>query len=82
MSLNDRERFIAHYLSVIMVGIFDQTKQPSAVTKTIEKLRKARARSLSEEDVDEVIKDLNEEFLLAGSFLNLDSKYRDIDELK
>jgi hypothetical protein len=81
--LSDREKFIAHYLSVIMVGIFDGKKDDhDSVTKTINKLRKARARNLSSDDVDELIKDLNEEFLLAGSYLNLEHKYREDDEMK
>ena len=81
--LSEREKFIAHYLSVIMVGIFDERNHPNdSVTKTISKLRKARARNLTSDDVDSLIKDLNEEFLLAGSYLNLDSKYREHDEMK
>ncbi len=81
--LSDREKFIAHYLSVLMVGIFDgKGKDNDDVSKTITKLRKARARNLSADDVDSLIKDLNEEFLLAGSYLNLESKYRADDEMK
>lgn len=80
--LSDREKFIAHYLSVIMVGIFDGKSGDKSVTKTINKLRKARARNLSHDDVDELIKDLNEEFLLAGSYLNLEHRYREDDEMK
>ena len=57
-------------------------KDNDDVSKTITKLRKARARNLSADDVDSLIKDLNEEFLLAGSYLNLESKYRADDEMK
>lgn len=81
--LSDREKFIAHYLSVLIVGIMDDVERPAhAFSKTIEKLRKARVRNLKHEDVQEIMDDLNEEFLMSGSFLNLEHKYRDEDELK
>jgi len=76
MTLSDREKFIAHYLSITIVGMMD--RQPEdAVDATVGKLLHTRLRKLSETDVDGIIQDLNDEFLVSGSLLTGLSKMRE-----
>ena len=67
--LTDREKFIAHYLSVLVVGIMSN-QSDMAIDKTIEKLKNSRSRRLSDEEASQLVRLLNEEFLICGSLLS------------
>ena len=67
--LTDREKFIAHYLSVLVVGIMSN-QSDMAIDKTIEKLKNSRSRRLSDEEASRLVRLLNEEFLISGSLLS------------
>ncbi len=67
--LTDREKFIAHYLSVLVVGIMSN-QSDMAIDKTIEKLKNSRSRRLSDEEASQLVRLLNEEFLISGSLLS------------
>ena len=67
--LTDREKFIAHYLSVLVVGIMSN-QSDDVIDKTVTKLRESRSRNLSEEEAIQIIRLLNEEFLLSGCLLS------------
>ena len=73
IELTDREKFIAHYLSVIVVGVMSN-QSDFAIDKTITKLKEARSRNLSDEETGLVIRLLNEEFVLSGSWLSMLNK--------
>ena len=69
IELTDREKFIAHYVSSVIVGCM--TRQSNhAIDKTISKLKKARARHLADEEISSVIGLLDEEFIISGSWLS------------
>ena len=69
MELTPREKFIAHYIMTISVGL--TTKQSDmAIDKTLTKLMESRSRKLSNEEANQTIRLLNEEFLLSGSLLS------------
>lgn len=67
--LTDREKFIAHYLSVLVVGVMSK-QEDITIDKTIEKLKSTRSRKLSDEEASQIIRLLNEEFLITGSLLS------------
>ena len=67
--LTHREKFIAHYLSVLVVGIMSN-QSDMAIDKTIEKLKNSRSRRLSDEEASQLVRLLNEEFLISGSLLS------------
>ena len=67
--LTDREKFIAHYLSVLVVGIMSN-QSDMAIDKTIETLKNSRSRRLSDEEASQLVRLLNEEFLISGSLLS------------
>ena len=68
MTLSDREKFIAHYLSTTLVGMLD--KQPEeAVEAVIEGLRTTRLRNLKDSEVEEIVRELNDEFLVGGALM-------------
>tara|TARA_R110002020_G_scaffold113246_8_gene260513 strand:+ start:283 stop:537 length:255 start_codon:yes stop_codon:yes gene_type:complete len=67
--LTDREKFIAHYLSVLVVGVMSK-QEDFTIDKTIEKLKSTRSRKLSDEEANQIIRLLNEEFLITGSLLS------------
>ena len=63
-----REKFIAHYLSTTLVGMID--KQPEeAVEAVIEGLRTTRLRNLKDSEVEEIVRELNDEFLVGGALM-------------
>ena len=69
MELTPREKFIAHYIMTMAVGL--TTKQTDmAIDKTLTKLMESRSRTLSNEEVNQTIRLLNEEFLISGSLLS------------
>jgi hypothetical protein len=69
MQLTDREKFIAHYLSVTIIGMLDN--QPThAMQSVVEHLRGTRTRKITREEASEIIEFLNEEFLNSGALLN------------
>ena len=67
--LTDREKFIVHFLAVAIVGAVDG-KNIKAVRKTITKITNARGRNLDLDEREKIIEELNEEFMITGSFLN------------
>ena len=63
-----REKFIAHYLATMFVGMID--KQPEeAVEAVIEGLRTTRLRNLKESEVVEIVRELNDEFLVGDALM-------------
>ena len=76
MTLSDREKFIAHYLSTTLVGMLD--KQPEeAVEAVIEGLRTTRLRHLKDSEIEEIVKEHNDEFLVSGALMTGLSKMRE-----
>lgn len=69
MQLTDREKFIAHYLSVTIIGMLDNQPR-SAMEQVIEQLRTSRTRKISREEAMEIIEFLNNEFINSGALLN------------
>ena len=67
--LTDREKFIVHFLAVAIVGAVDG-KNIKVVEDTINKIADARGRNLTCDEREEIINDLNQEFMITGSFLN------------
>ena len=61
MQLTDREKFIAHYLSVTIIGMLDNQPK-SAMQKVVETLRQSRTRKITQEEAHEIIEYLNDEF--------------------
>ena len=76
MTLTEREKFIAHYLSVTIVGMMDQQSN-EAVGPTIDKLKITRSRKLNIEEIQKIVEDLNEEFLVSGALLTGQHKARE-----
>ena len=54
MQLTDREKFIAHYLSVTIIGLLDNQPR-SAMSKVVETLRESRTRKITREEALEII---------------------------
>ena len=67
--LTDRERFIVHFLAVAIVGAVDG-KNIKIVRETITKITNARGRNLDFDEREKIIEELNQEFMITGSFLN------------
>ena len=67
--LTDREKFIVHFLAVAIVGAVDG-KNIKTVRETITKITNARGRNLDLDEREKIIEELNEEFMITGSFLN------------
>ena len=67
--LTDREKFIVHFLAVAFVGAVDG-KNIKVVRETITKITNARGRNLDLDEREKIIEELNEEFMITGSFLN------------
>ena len=64
-----REKFIAHWLFTTLIGMID--KQPEeAVEAVIEGIRTTRLRNLKDSEVEEIVRELNDEFLVSGNTLN------------
>ena len=63
-----REKFIAHWLFTTLIGMID--KQPEeAVEAVIEGLRTTRLRNLKDSEVEEIVRELNDEFLVGGALM-------------
>jgi len=69
MQLTDREKFIAHYLSVTIIGMLDNQPK-SAMQQVVEHLRESRTRKITREEAHEIIEHLNDEFINSGALLN------------
>ena len=67
--LTDREKFIAHYVSVAILVALDK-KPEGAVRKVIDKLHSGRTKNLSWDERDEIEDELNQEFLMSKIFLD------------
>ena len=64
-----REKFIAHYVSINIVGTLEN--QPKEVIDgTVKKILMTRLRGLSEREVDEIVEQLADEFLVSGNLSN------------
>ncbi len=68
--LTEREKFIAHYISVEIIGAISKGTNADAANKTLDKIAGARVRNLTDDEIETIIGDLSNEFLLVGSFLN------------
>ena len=58
-----------HFLAVAIVGAVDG-KNIKVVRETITKITNARGRNLDLDEREKIIDELNEEFMITGSFLN------------
>ena len=58
-----------HFLAVAIVGAVDG-KNIKVVKATIDKIADARGRNLTFNEREEIIEELNEEFMITGSFIN------------
>ena len=68
MELTPREKFIAHYIMTMAVGL--TTKQSDiALDQTLTKLLESRSNTLSNEAVNQTLRLLNDDFLISGSLL-------------
>lgn len=66
--LTDREKFIVHFLAIAIVGAVDGKN--IIVRETITKITGARGRNLDFDEREKIIEELNQEFMITGSFLN------------
>jgi hypothetical protein len=67
--LTDREKFIAHYVSVSIIGALG--KEPEdASRKVIDALHNARTKNLSWDERDKIQNELTQEFLMSQIFLD------------
>ena len=67
--LSDREKLILHFVSMITIAkMTGVPKHEVVIGRMIEQVRVNRCRSLSEEDVVELLDEVNEE-MLAGKIL-------------
>ena len=60
MELNDREKFIVHFMSATIFGMRDNASD-HAVNCAIEKLRRARCENLSAVDAQKMIDEIMDE---------------------
>ena len=60
MELNDREKFIVHFMSATIFGMRDNASD-HAVNCAIEKLRRARCENLAAEDAQKMIDEIMDE---------------------
>ena len=89
MTLNDRERFVLHAMSLMVVDVMikkfnDKTIDfesidkltPSMLIDAMNKIRDSRCRNLSKLDVSNLYEDINEEMMLGqDNGLNIDDRY-------
>jgi len=62
--LTDREKFIAHYLSVAIVAAFNNHAS-GGMDRLVGELRETRTRSITFEEGQKILDELDQEFLLA-----------------
>ena len=60
MELNDREKFIVHFMAAYLFGIRDNASE-HAINCAIEKLRRARCENLSAVDAQKMIDEIMDE---------------------
>lgn len=89
MTLNDRERFVLHAMSLMVVDVmikkfndktidFENIQKltPSMMIDAMNKIRDFRCRNLSKLDVSNLYEDINEEMMLGqDNGLNIDDRY-------
>ena len=68
MSLSDREKFIAHYITVQVVAMMDN-RPLEAADRVIESIKNARVRKLSSDDAVDIINCLQDEMTGTSGFL-------------
>ena len=67
--LTDREKFILHFVSMITISKLSGIAHPNhLIAKMIEDVRRSRCRSISPEDMKDLLEEINEE-MLAGKIM-------------
>ena len=63
--LTDREKFILHFVSMITISKLSGIAHPNhLIAEMIEDVRRSRCRSISPEDMKDLLEEINEELLL------------------
>ena len=60
MELNDREKFIVHFMAAYLFGMRDNASE-HAIYCAVEKLRRARCESLSAADAQKIVDEILDE---------------------
>ena len=67
--LTDREKFILHFVSIITISKLSGIAHPNhLLAKMIEDVRRSRCRSISPEDMKDLLEEINEE-MVAGRIM-------------
>ena len=67
--LSDREKLILHFVSMITIAKLSGIAHPNhLIAKMIEDVRRSRCRSISPEDMKDLLEEINEE-MLSGKFM-------------
>ena len=62
--LTDREKFILHFVSMITIAKLSGIAHPNhLIAKMIEDVRRSRCRSISPEDMKDLLEEINEEMV-------------------
>ena len=62
--LTDREKFILHFVSMITISKLSGIAHPNhLIAKMIEDVRRSRCRSISPEDMKDILEEINEEMV-------------------
>ena len=62
--LTDREKFILHFVSIITISKLSGIAHPNhLLAKMIEDVRRSRCRSISPEDMKDLLEEINEEMV-------------------
>ena len=62
--LTDREKFILHFVSMITISKLSGIAHPNhLIAKMIEDVRRSRCRSISPEDMKDLLEEINEEMV-------------------
>ena len=62
--LTDREKFILHFVSMITISKLSGIAHPNhLIAKMIEDVRRSRCRSISPEDIKDLLEEINEEMV-------------------
>ena len=62
--LTDREKFILHFVSMITIAKLSDIAHPNhLIAKMIEDVRRSRCRSISPEDMKDLLEEINEEMV-------------------
>ena len=62
--LTDREKFILHFVSMVTISKLSGIAHPNhLIAKMIEDVRRSRCRSISPEDMKDILEEINEEMV-------------------